>query len=221
MSAILRHEWGTPAFAQVCAFMNLVGTRQRQIGRAAGIAVIAGGALLLLSQRLAVVEFSTPCSQTAAACSGIGGHQTWWGLSTTSQTWYSGDMNSWALLFLVATLASIAWGIAELRSHSRDGLLVTAALTAAFIVGALAANLVRLSQFTSYWVRQACSSGYCSVSTHSDVGLGCTIVVSILLVLALVLASGTLYPKREEPAAGASAATTAAGSDAKPAAEKH
>jgi hypothetical protein len=195
--------------------MNLVGTRQRKLARRAGIAVIAGAALLLISQVLAVVEFSTPCSQTAAACTGIGGHQTWWGLSTTNQTWYSGDINYWAISFLVAALASSAWGIAALLSRGQNGLLATAALIAALVVGALAANLVRLYQFTSYWVHQSCLSGNCSVSTHSDIGLGCTIVDSVFLVLALVLASGLLYTKREGVTGGGSE-TSQTGLEAKP-----
>jgi hypothetical protein len=80
-------------------------------------------------------------------------------------------VNWWALLFVVAALASIAWGLAAIRSHRQDGLIPSAALIAALVVGALVANLVRLSHFRSYWPRNACSmSGYCPVSTHTDTG---------------------------------------------------
>jgi hypothetical protein len=179
--------WVTPNAGSASlsgCFTDVVRNQSERVTPAAGL-VVTAGVLLLVGQVLPVVDFSTPCSPAAAVC-GDGGNQPWFGLSMTQYTWGSGDPNAWALLFVAASLAAIAFGLVVLSLHRVP--LFAAALTAILVVSALIANLVELSRFTSYWVHEACSTGACSVSTF-DIGLWFTIAVSLFLVVALVFMS--------------------------------
>ena len=173
--------------------------RDRWSRVAAGL-VIGFGALLLLlivGNFTNVVSFSSQCSPNDFSCEGIGGTQPWWGLSTTDATWYSGDPNYLTLLFVAAAIASIAWGGAAMRTNwNRTPLVIAGTAVSALVVGSLVVNLVRLSQFTSYWIHWSCLVATCSsVSTHYENGVTYTIVLIVLLFASIVLACG-LYNKR-------------------------
>ncbi len=178
-----------------------VSVSRRSLATISAVMVILIGAILLFTQGLNVIAMSPTCPANAVACNGVGGTQTWWGLSMNGSTWEGlstalpvggplSNLNFWAFLFPAVALSAVAWGAIALTARRLRHTLVTLAASIVILtVAALTANLTRLAQFTSFWVHWACLNGGCPAATQREVGVPTTVGLSVLLVAVLILAS--------------------------------
>jgi len=169
----------------------VVDSRSLLARRCAATAVVACGVALFAANFLWVVSARYVCPRSPNGfCSPGKSFQSWWGLSTTSDTWLTGDTNTRAALFVLSAIVLIVWGLLALRSRQRPALmLVSAGITAGLVAVSLALNLEQLARFDAFW-----SPG---MSLSSRNGLVLTVVASTVAVVALVVASGNLQNAAE------------------------